>query len=30
VNYMLRRGDLAWAEAGDEVERVVASVRNRA
>ena len=26
VNYMLRRGDLTWAEAGDEVERVVASV----
>jgi glyoxylase-like metal-dependent hydrolase (beta-lactamase superfamily II) len=24
VNFMLRRGDLAWAEAGDEVERVVA------
>ncbi len=24
VNYMLGRGELAWAEAGDEVERVVA------
>ena len=24
VNFMLRRGELAWAEAGDEVERVVA------
>jgi glyoxylase-like metal-dependent hydrolase (beta-lactamase superfamily II) len=24
VNYMLRRGELAWAVAGDEVERVVA------
>ena len=25
VNYMLRRGELTWAEGGDEVERVVAS-----
>jgi len=24
VNYMLRRGELAWSEAGDEVKRVVA------
>jgi hypothetical protein len=24
VNYMLRRGELAWLEGSDEVERVVA------
>jgi len=28
VNYMLRRGELAWVEGADDVERVVAPVRN--
>ena len=27
VNYMLRRGELAWAEGADDVERVVAKQR---
>ncbi len=27
VNYMLRRGELAWLEGSDEVERVVAPAR---
>jgi hypothetical protein len=25
VNYMLRKGELAWVEGGDDVERVVAA-----
>jgi len=30
VNYMLRRGELAWVEGADEVERVVAPVKRAA